>query len=160
MNSKSFFKTNTAKVLGLFTIFVVIVFIGSILFTCGLSFQKRTWVLRGIYMLIALLWVVLSTRAICIRTKFCTLCMGVLEDYYAHQEDFERDIRKRYQDLVEQFPLAIAEYESHCWKQNPRPSNPEMMEKALAMDPHVWMEKEMAAKEKIAHKRESRKKGE
>jgi hypothetical protein len=86
--------------------------------------------------------------------------MGVLEDYYAHQEDFERDIRKRYQDLVEQFPLAIAEYESHCWKLNPRPSNPEMMEKALAMDSHVWMEKEMAAKEKIAHKRESRKKGE
>lgn len=160
MNSKSFFKTNAAKVLGLFSIFVIIVFIGSILFTCGLSFQKRTWVLRGIYMLIALLWVVLSTRAICIRTKFSTLCMGVLEDYYAHQEDFERDIRKRYQDLVEQFPLAIAEYESHCWKQDPRPSNPEMMEKALAMDSHVWMEKEMAAKQKIANKREARKKGE
>ena len=108
--------------------------------------------MRGAYMVIAVLWVVLSIRAICIRVNFKAIWRGVIDEFYDSQEGYERSLNMRYQDLLSRFPLAVAEYESHCWHQHPRPTNSEIMESALAMDEQEWSQRESAAEKKMAEK--------
>ena len=76
----------------------------------------------------------------------------MIEDFYSHQEDFERDLTKEYQILLSKYPIAVAQYESKCWKQNPRPTNVEIMDNALKISEIEWSEKEKEAEEKM-HKR-------
>ena len=80
----------------------------------------------------------------------------MINDVYSHQEDFVLKIHREYQELVSKYPMAIAEYESHCWKQNPRPSTPEIMESALAINEYEWMEREKKARKKMEEKREKK----
>ena len=68
MNFNRIFKTNTSKIIALLVLFAIIAFFGGLLFSWGYRFQKRTWFLRGSYMAIAVLWVVLSIRAICVTS--------------------------------------------------------------------------------------------
>lgn len=152
MNWNQYFSSNRTKLLALLILFTLIVFSGSILFTCGLGFRRRTFFLRGAYMVIAVLWVVLSIRAICIRVNFKAIWRGVIDEFYDSQEGYERSLNMRYQDLLSRFPLAVAEYESHCWHQHPRPTNSEIMESALAMDEQEWSQRESAAEKKMAEK--------
>lgn len=156
MNVKSLFKSNLGKVLVLLLVFAAIVFIASILFACGLGFQKRTIFLRVTYMLIAVSWVVFTVRWLCLKYDFAGLWHGLMNDHYRHQEDFMLKIHRDYQELVSKYPLSIAEYESHCWKQNPRPSTPEIMESALAINEYEWMEREKKARKKMEEKREKK----
>lgn len=156
MNLKSIMKRNGGKIALLLLVFVGIVFIGSILFACGLGFQKRTIFLRAIYMLVAVAWVVFTVRWLCLKYDFAGLWRGLVSDVYSHQEDFVLKIHKEYQELVSKYPMAIAEYESHCWKQNPRPSTPEIMESALAINEKEWIEREKKARQKIDEKREKK----
>ena len=153
MNWNQYFSSNRTKLLALLILFTLIVFSGSILFTCGLGFRRRTFFLRGAYMVIAVLWVVLSIRAICIRVNFKAIWRGVIDEFYDSQEGYERSLNMRYQDLLSRFPLAVAEYESHCWHQHPRPTNSEIMESALAMDEQEWSQRESAAEKKMAEKK-------
>jgi hypothetical protein len=153
MNVKSILKSNWFKVLLLLLVFVVIVYIASILFACGLGFKKRTIILRLIYMIASVAWVVFTVRWLCLRFDFAGLWRGMMNDHYSHQEDFMLKIHRDYQELVSHYPLAIAEYESHCWKQNPRPSTPEIMESALAISELEWIEREKRAREKMKEKR-------
>jgi len=152
MNWNQYFSSNRTKLLALVILFTLIVFSGSILFTCGLGFRRRTLFLRGAYMVIAVLWVVLSIRAICIKVNFRAIWRGVIDEFYDSQEGYERSLNMRYQDLLSRFPLAVAEYESHCWHQHPRPTNSEIMESALAMDEQEWSQRESAAEKKMAEK--------
>lgn len=152
MNWNQYFSSNRTKLLALVILFTLIVFSGSILFTCGLGFRRRTLFLRGAYMVIAVLWVVLSIRAICIKVNFKAIWRGVIDEFYDSQEGYERSLNMRYQDLLSRFPLAVAEYESHCWHQHPRPTNSEIMESALAMDEQEWSQRESAAEKKMAEK--------
>ena len=152
MNWNQYFSSNRTKLLALLILFTLIVFSGSILFTCGLGFRRRTLFLRGAYMVIAVLWVVLSIRAICIKVNFKAIWRGVIDEFYDSQEGYERSLNMRYQDLLSRFPLAVAEYESHCWHQHPRPTNSEIMESALAMDEQEWSQRESAAEKKMAEK--------
>ena len=156
MNLKSIMKRNGGKIALLLLVFIVIVFVGSILFACGLGFQKRTVFLRAIYMLVAVAWVVFTVRWLCLKYDFAGLWRGLVSDVYSHQEDFVLKIHREYQELVSRYPLAIAEYESHCWKQNPRPSTPEIMESALAINEKEWIEREKKARKKIDEKREKK----
>lgn len=156
MNLKSIMKRNGGKIALLLLVFVGIVFIGSILFACGLGFQKRTIFLRATYMLVAVAWVVFTVRWLCLKYDFAGLWRGLVSDVYSHQEDFVLKIHKEYQELVSKYPMAIAEYESHCWKQNPRPSTPEIMESALAINEKEWIEREKKARQKIDEKREKK----
>ena len=153
MNVKSLFKSNLGKVLVLLLVFAAIVFIASILFACGLGFQKRTIFLRVTYMLIAVAWVVFTVRWLCLKYDFAGLWHALMNDHYRHQEDFMLKIHRDYQELVSKYPLSIAEYESHCWKQNPRPSTPEIMESALAISELDWIEREKNARNKMNEKR-------
>lgn len=153
MSLKSFLKSNTGKVLLLLLFFVIIVFMASVLFACGLGFQKRTIFLRSTYMIVAVAWVVFTVRWLCVRYNFAGLWLGMMNDHYSHQEDFMLKIHRDYQDLVSKYPLAIAEYESHCWRQNPRPSTPEIMESALAISEQEWIEREKNARAKMDAKR-------
>ena len=153
MNVKSLFKSNLGKVLVFLLVFAAIVFIASILFACGLGFQKRTIFLRVTYMLIAVSWVVFTVRWLCLKYDFAGLWHGLMNDHYRHQEDFMLKIHRDYQELVSKYPLSIAEYESHCWKQNPRPSTPEIMESALAISELDWIEREKNARNKMNEKR-------
>ena len=137
-------------------LFVAIEFIGSMLFACGLGFQKRTAFLRAMYMVIAVAWVVFTVRWLCLKFDFAGLWRGMINDVYSHQEDFVLKIHREYQELVSKYPMAIAEYESHCWKQNPRPSTPEIMESALAINEDEWMEREKKARKKMEEKREKK----
>lgn len=152
MNWNQYFSSNRTKLLALVILFTLIVFSGSILFTCGLGFRRRTLFLRGAYMVIAVLWVVLSIRAICIKVNFRAIWRGVIDEFYDSQEGYERSLNMRYQDLLSRFPLAVAEYESHCWHQHPRPTNSEIMESALAMDEQEWSQRESVAEKKMAEK--------
>ncbi len=156
MNIKSIWKSNWCKVAMLLLLFVAIEFIGSMLFACGLGFQKRTVFLRAMYMVIAVAWVVFTVRWLCLKFDFAGLWRGMINDVYSHQEDFVLKIHREYQELVSKYPMAIAEYESHCWKQNPRPSTPEIMESALAINEDEWMEREKKARKKMEEKREKK----
>lgn len=152
MNWRRFFKSNLAKIIGLILIFAVLTFLGGILFNWGLRFRKRSLSLRLSYMIIAVVWVILSIRAVCIKFKFGAIWRGMIEDFYIRQDNFDRDLRKRYTELQDNYPLAVAEYESHCWKQKPRPTSPEIMESALAISDSEWVERELAAKAKVESK--------
>ena len=156
MNIKSIWKSNWCKVAMLLLLFVAIEFIGSMLFACGLGFQKRTVFLRAMYMVIAVAWVVFTVRWLCLKFDFAGLWRGMINDVYSHQEDFVLKIHREYQELVSKYPMAIAEYESHCWKQNPRPSTPEIMESALSINEYEWMEREKKARKKMEEKREKK----
>ena len=137
-------------------VFIAVVFLASILFACGLGFQKRTWFLRSLYMVIAVVWVVFTVRWLCVKYDFAGLWRGMINDIYSHQEDFVLKIHRDYQELVSHYPLAIAEYESHCWRQNPRPSTPEIMESALKISELEWIEREKAARKKMEEKHRKR----
>ena len=152
MNWNRYFKSNRSKVLALILLFAVIMFLGGILFTCGLGFRRRTIFLRMSYMIIAVLWVVLSIRAICIKVNFKAIWHGMIDEFYDRQENYERTLNRRYQDLLSRFPMAVAEYESHCWHQHPRPTNSEIMESALAIGEQEWAKREVAAEQKVANK--------
>lgn len=152
-----FFKSNRSKFIALLFLFAVIVFLGGILFTLGLGFRRRTLFLRGAYMAIAVLWVVLSIYAICVKVNFKAIWRGMIDEFYARQENYERTLSRNYQDLLSRYPMAVAEYESHCWHQNPRPTNSEIMESALAMSEQEWVEREIAAEKKMAEKNSSHK---
>ena len=152
MNWNRYFKSNRSKVLALILLFAVIMFLGGILFTCGLGFRRRTIFLRMSYTIIAVLWVVLSIRAICIKVNFKAIWRGMIDEFYDRQESYERTLNRRYQDLLSRFPMAVAEYESHCWHQHPRPTNSEIMESALAIGEQEWAKREVAAEQKVANK--------
>ena len=156
MNLKSILRSNVVRVMLMLLVFALIVYVGSILFACGLGFQKRTAFLRALYMVIAVAWVVFTVRWLCLKYNFAGLWRGMMNDVYSHQEDFVLRIHREYQELVSKYPLAIAEYESHCWKQNPRPSTPEIMESALAISEIEWIEREKKARKKIDEKREKK----
>ena len=106
-------------------------------------------------MAIAVLWVVLSIYAICVKVNFKAIWRGMIDEFYDRQESYERTLNRNYQDLLSRYPLAVAEYESHCWHQKPRPTNSEIMESALAMSEQEWVEREVAAEKKMAEKNSS-----
>lgn len=150
--SNRYLKSNRSKFLVLLFLFAMIVFSGGILFTLGLAFRRRTLLFRMSYMLIAVLWVVLTIRAICVKVNIKAIWQGMISEFYGMQENYERTLSRRYQDLLSRYPMAVAEYESHCWHQDPRPTNSEIMESALAISEQEWVDREVAAKKKIADK--------
>jgi len=155
MNFNRVFKTNTSKIIALLVLFAIIAFFGGLLFSWGYRFQKRTWLLRGSYMAIAVFWVVLSIRAICVKVHFGALWRGMMDDIYnKHARRYENTLTQDYRDLNSRYPMAVAEYESHCWHQHPRPTNTEIMESALTISEEEWIEREKQAREKVAHKHE------
>ena len=153
MNWNRYFKTNWSKIVALLLLFAVIAFFGGLLFSWGYRFQKRTWLLRGSYMAIAVLWVVMSIRAICIKVHFGTLWRGMMDEIY--KRHYENSLYQNYQDLNSRYPMAVAEFESHCWHQHPRPTNSEIMEMALKISEIEWSEREKKAREKVASKHSS-----
>ena len=157
MNWNRYFKSNWSKILALLIVFAIIIFLGGLLFSWGYRFKKRTLLLRGSYMLIAVLWVVLSIRAICIKVHFGAIWRGLMNDIDRRIHGYEDELTKNYQDLISRYPLAVAEYESHCWRQTPRPTNSEIMESALAIDEREWIEREKRAREKVTNKNTARK---
>ena len=154
MNFNRIFKTNTSKIIALLVLFAIIAFFGGLLFSWGYRFQKRTWFLRGSYMAIAVLWVVLSIRGICVKVHFGNLWHGMMNELYDRSRHYENDLIQNYRDLNARYPMAVAEYESHCWHQHPRPTNTEIMESALKISEMEWIEREKAARNKVASKHE------
>jgi len=157
MAKKKFFKSNLFKILLLLLLFAVILYFGSLLFDWGYRFRKRTLFLRITYMSIAVIWSVGTIAGLCHYFRFGKLWRGMMDDFYSHQDDFQRDIYKEYQVLLTKYPIAVAQFESKCWKQDPRPTNVEVMESALKISEAEWEEREKAAKEKMAQKHESKK---
>lgn len=152
MGYSSLLKRNWVRVVVLLLVFTAIIILASILFCSGLGFTKRTWTLRSIYMLVAVLWVFFTVRWLCLKYDFAGLWRGMMNDIYGHEEDFLLKTRRDYQDLVSNYPLAIAEYESHCWHQTPRPTQLEIMDSALAIKEYEWIEREKRARQKISEK--------
>ena len=72
------FKSNWSKVLALLLLFAIIAFFGGLLFSWGYRFRKRTLLLRGSYMAIAVLWVVLTIWTICRKVHFGALWRGMI----------------------------------------------------------------------------------
>ena len=149
---RSITKSYWGRLLLLMLAFVVVIFFASMLFACGLGFQKRTIFLRGTYMVMAVIIVVFTVRWLCLKYDFAGLWRGLMNEFYNHQEDFMLKIHREYQELVNKYPLSVAEYESHCWKQQPRPSTPEIMESALAVSEIEWIEREKTARKKLEEK--------
>ena len=100
MNLKSILRSNVVRVMLMLLVFALIVYVGSILFACGLGFQKRTAFLRALYMVIAVAWVVFTVRWLCLKYNFAGLWRGMMNDVYSHQEDFVLRIHREYQLLL------------------------------------------------------------
>ena len=103
-------------------------------------------------MSIAVIWVVGSIWWICYRFRFGDIWRAMIDDFYSHQEDFAKDLTKDYQALLAKYPIAVAQFESKCWKQDPRPTNVEIMDSALKISEQEWQEREKKAKESMAQK--------
>lgn len=155
MNWNRYFKSNWSKIVALLLLFAIIAFFGGLLFSWGYRFRKRTLLFRGSYMAIAVLWVVLSIRAICIKVHFGALWRGMMDEIYKRAGHYENSLYQNYQDLNSRYPMAVAEFESHCWHQHPRPTNSEIMEMALKISEIEWSEREKKAREKVASKHSS-----
>lgn len=149
------FKSNWSKILALLLLFAIIAFFGGLLFSWGYRFKKRTLLLRGGYMAIAVLWVVLTIWTICKKVHFGVLWRGMMDEIYKRAGRYENSLYQSYQDLNSRYPMAVAEYESHCWHQHPRPTNTEIMESALAISESEWIEREKKAKDRVANKHSS-----
>lgn len=152
MGIKTFFKTNLGRMLLLLAVFAVIIVFASMLFTAGLEFEKRTVFLRAMYMLIAVLWVFFTVRWLCLKYDFAGLWHSLMDEIHGHEEDFVLKLHRQYQDLMSKYPMSVAEFESHCWHQKPRPTSPEIMEMALAISEEEWAEREGKAKAKVEQK--------
>lgn len=155
MNLNRIFKSNWSKILALLLLFAIIAFFGGLLFSWGYRFKKRTLLLRGAYMAIAVLWVVLTIWTICKKVHFGVLWRGMMDEIYKRAGRYENTLYQSYQDLNSRYPMAVAEYESHCWHQHPRPTNTEIMESALAISESEWIEREKKAKDRVANKHSS-----
>lgn len=149
---KSFFKSNLFKVILFLLLFAVLVAIGCWLFYWGWRFRRRTWFLRGTYMAIAVAWAIFSSWWVAARFGFAKYWRGMIADFWSRQESTERDLYKEYQDLMNSYPMAVAAYESSCWKKDPRPTSLEIMEEALSISEEEWAEREKLAREKLAEK--------
>jgi len=155
MATNRIFKSNWSKILALLLLFAIIAFFGGLLFSWGYRFKKRTLLLRGAYMAIAVLWVVLTIWTICKKVRFGALWRGMMDEIYKRAGRYENTLYQNYQDLNSRYPMAVAEYESHCWHQHPRPTNTEIMESALAISESEWIEREKKAKDRVANKHSS-----
>ena len=152
MAKKKFWKSNLFKIIIFIVVFLIIAYFGSILFDWGYRFRKRTVFLRATYMSLAVIWVVGSIWWICYRFRFGDIWRAMIDDFYSHQEDFAKDLTKDYQALLAKYPIAVAQFESKCWKQDPRPTNVEIMDSALKISEQEWQEREKKAKESMAQK--------
>lgn len=149
MFKNKLFKSNLSKIILFFIVFIIILYFGGLLFSWGYRFRRRTLFLRISYMTIATIWSVGNIWWICVRFRFGEYWRGLMDDIYSRQEKFRTDLRLQYQDLMNRYPLAVAEYETYCWKQRPRPSATEIMENALKISNLEWLDREKKAKEKI-----------
>ena len=70
---KSITKSYWGRLLLLMLAFVVVIFFASMLFACGLGFQKRTIFLRATYMVMAVIIVVFTVRWLCLKYDFAGL---------------------------------------------------------------------------------------
>lgn len=155
MSNRPFWKRNFVRVLFFCFVFLVIAFLGGILFTCGLGFRARPLPFRLLLMGVAIVWVVGCIWWVCYRYRFGDIWRGMIDDLYAHQEDFERDIAKEYQALLAEYPMAVARYEAKCWKQRPRPTNVEIMDAALKISRAEWEEREKKIGGQLSNNRKS-----
>lgn len=156
MKQSKLFKSNLSKIILFILIFLIILAFGGTLFSWGFRFRKRTLFLRISYMTIATIWSVGCIWWICVRYRFGEIWQGLMDDIYSLQDKFKRDLRLQYQDLINHYPLAVAEYETSCWKQRPRPTTTEIIENALKIPNLEWQEREKKAKEKIELRKEKR----
>lgn len=153
MGRKKFFKTNAGRLLTLLVVFAIIVVFASLLFAAGVEFKRRTLFLRIVYMAAAVLWVFFTVRWLCVKYEFAGLWHGLIDEFHGHEEDFVLRLHRQYQELLSKYPMSVAEFESHCWHQNPRPTSPEIMEMALAISEEEWLERESKAKANFEQKK-------
>lgn len=151
MSRKPFLKSNLCRVLTFLFVFLLLISASAVLFIRSLRFYAVP-ILRALYIGISIVWAVASIWWVIVRFDFVKYWRGMVDDFWDSQEDFERELYIKYRELMDTYPIAIAEYESHCWRQSPRPTNPEMMEQALAISVDEWKEREEKAKARLAEK--------
>lgn len=156
MNLNSFFKGNLFKVIIFFVLDLVFLAIGSILFIRSLQFWAVPW-LRALYIGVSIIWSVGSIWGVAVWFNFSKYWNGLISDHWSEQEGFEKDLYLQYQELMNEYPAGVADFERQCFKQTPRPTAPEMMEKALSFSAEEWAEMERLAAEKSAKRRQERK---
>lgn len=152
MSRTPFLKSNLAKLLMIIAAAIIIIGLGAILFYYGTAFRRRSLGLRMSYMAIAVIWSVGTIWWMLVRFNIRSIWNNFLQDIYNHDNDYERKLFKQFQVLKAQYPTAIAEYENECWKKRPRPTNPEIMEGALAIPEDQWATNEAGAVARIKAK--------
>ena len=153
MANVSFFKSNLYKVILFILSFAVLLLTGFWLFNKGLLFTRNTMFLRMSFMVIAVIWSLGSILWVSYKFEFLKYWRGLVEDLWGHQEDGERSLYREYQELMNLYPRAVADYEQVCWRKKPRPTSIEVMEGALGIGDEEWKEREKAAVAKMAEKR-------
>ena len=141
-------RANAKKLALVVVIFLGIIFVGSILFSLGIAFRKRTLFLRIVYMVSAGLLVSMTIRSIAIKVNFPLLWSRFYDNLFDHKEDYEKRLMNRYTELSFKYPLSVARFESHYWRDNPRATNFEIMERALETKEQEWEEQERSMKNK------------
>lgn len=148
---EAFTKTNLFKLLVFFFVFLVLIGIASILFIRSLQFWAVPF-LRALYITIAVVWAVGSIWGVAVWFDFKKYWQGYKSDRWADEESFGREIYVQYQELKDEYPAALSEFESHCWREDPRPTVPEIMERAMQIPASEWDVREVEAKEKQAQR--------
>lgn len=131
----------------------------AIIAVCGIAirltiigFRATTVPVRIFAGLLTLAIGILTIRMVINFTNFVDIWARIVGNLRNTQNSYERNLHKKYNALMAQYPYAIYKFESECWKLNPRPSTYEIIEMALKIDETEWAEREKVAKEILTSK--------
>lgn len=147
-------KTNAFKIVLFLLVFLALIGSSSVLFIRSLRFWAVPF-LRALYIAVSIIWAVGSIWWVAVRFEFIKYWRGMKADYWNRHENSEKELYRDYQDLMRDYPLAIAKFESACWRRDPRPTSLEIMEEATTIPDEEWAEREEKAQEKLKYRREN-----
>lgn len=117
-----------------------------------IGFRATTVPVRIATGTIALIIGILTIRMILNRTNFLNIWARIVGNARNTQNSYERNLHKKYNALMAQYPYAIYQFEQECWKLKPRPTTYEIIEMAIKIDDAEWAEREKQSKTNLTIK--------
>lgn len=117
-----------------------------------IGFRATTVPVRAVAGIITLAIGVLTIRSIIKFTKLPDIWARIVGNARNTQNSYERNLHKKYNALMAQYPYAIYQFEQECWKLKPRPTTYEIIEMAIKIDDAEWAEREKQSKTNLTIK--------
>lgn len=125
---------------------------GYVIYLTIVGFRATTVPVRLVAGIITLAIAIFTLRTIINFTNFPNIWARIIGNLRNTQNSYERNLHKKYNALLAQYPFAIYKFESDCWKMEPRPTTYEIIEMALKIDEAEWARREDAAKKNLTVK--------